>query len=170
MTNPYVFIVGCPRSGTTLLRHILSAHPALVITPEQLWIPDWYEKRVGLTPDGAVSPALVAELLATPKYARKFAKLRLAPERLQSLLEGDGPISYASFITGMFDLYGSARGKKLVGNKSPDFVRRMGTLQALWPHTRFVHLIRDGRDVALALMNWPKIQSTKPGTFPTWKD
>jgi hypothetical protein len=29
--NPYVFIVGCPRSGTTLLRRIVDAHPAIFI-------------------------------------------------------------------------------------------------------------------------------------------
>jgi len=39
MSNPCVFIVGCPRSGTTLLRRIVSAHPQIVITPEAHWIP-----------------------------------------------------------------------------------------------------------------------------------
>src|SRR5260370_29958752 len=33
-TNPFVFIVGCPRSGTTLLQRLLYAHPALAITDE----------------------------------------------------------------------------------------------------------------------------------------
>ena len=46
--NPYVFIVGCPRSGTTLLRHIVMAHPQITITPEPHWIPVWFEERSGL--------------------------------------------------------------------------------------------------------------------------
>jgi sulfotransferase family protein len=166
MTNPCVFIVGCPRSGTTLLRRMVSAHPEIVITPEAHWIPKWFEKRKGLTPEGNVTPRLIQELLGDDK----FAFFRLGSEDLMSLVQGGEGVSYATFVTGIFDLYGKARGKKLVGNKTPDFARRMDTLHALWPHALFVHLIRDGRDVALSLMNWPKVRNKKPGTFPTWKD
>ena len=165
-TNPVVFIVGCPRSGTTLLRRIVSAHPQIVITPEAHWIPVWFEQRRGLTPDGFVTPELISELLAH----NKFALFGLGREALMSLVESDRPISYASFVTRIFDLYGEAQGKRAVGNKTPDSVRRMSTLHALWPEARFVHLIRDGRDVALSLMNWPSVRTKKPGTFPTWKD
>ncbi len=166
MPNPRVFIVGCPRSGTTLLRRIVSAHPEIVITPEAHWIPLWFEERRGLTADGLVTPDLIPLLLAHDK----FAFFRLTVEDLMSLVEDGHPVSYASFVTGIFDLYGMAHGKKLVGNKTPDSARRMDTLHALWPQARFVHLIRDGRDVALSLMNWPKVRNKKPGTFPTWKD
>ena len=38
MANPYVFIVGCARSGTTLLRRIVNAHPQIAIMPESHWI------------------------------------------------------------------------------------------------------------------------------------
>lgn len=166
MSNPYVFIVGCPRSGTTLLRHIVSAHPQIVITPEAHWIPLWFNKRKGLTPEGLVTFELISELLKHDK----FSLFQLGREDLMSLVQRGQPTSYASFVTGIFDLYGKARGKELVGNKTPDSARRMSTLHALWPHTRFVHLLRDGRDVALSLMNWPKVRNKKPGTFATWKD
>ncbi len=64
MSNPCVFIVGCPRSGTTLLRRIVSAHPQIVITPEAHWIPLWFEQRRGLTPDGFITPELISQSLA----------------------------------------------------------------------------------------------------------
>jgi len=166
MSNPCVFIVGCPRSGTTLLRRIVSAHPQIVITPEAHWIPLWFEQRRGLTPDGLVTPEFVSELLEH----NKFASFELGREELMSLIGNGQPVPYASFVTGIFDLYGKARGKKTVGNKTPDSVRRIGTLHALWPEARFVHLIRDGRDVALSLINWPSVRTKKPGTFPTWQD
>jgi len=166
MRSPYVFIVGCPRSGTTLLRRIVSAHPQIVITPEAHWIPLWFAERRGLTPDGLVTPELIPALLAHDK----FAMFGLGPDELTSLAGRGQQISFASFVTGIFDLYGKARGKELVGNKTPDSARRMDTLHALWPRARFLHLIRDGRDVALSLMNWPKVRNKTPGKLPTWKE
>src|SRR5689334_3439839 len=107
MTNPVVFIVGCPRSGTTLLRHIVSAHPKMLITAEAHWIPLWYENRKGLTPEGLVTPALISELLAHPK----FALFHLPPEEVRGLTRNGEPMSYASFVTAIFDLCGRRRGK-----------------------------------------------------------
>ena len=164
--NPYVFIVGCPRSGTTLLRHIVSAHPEITITPEAHWIPLIFEERKSLTPEGMITPALVDQLLEHPK----FALFRL-PEEQVRVLGGNGHSqSYASFLARIFDLYGEKQGKALVGNKTPDSARRMHTLHALWPKARFVHLIRDGRNVALSLMNWSRVAQKRPGTFSTWKE
>jgi len=164
--NPFVFIVGCPRSGTTLLRHIVGAHSQIAITPEAYWIPKWFEKRKGLAPNGGVTPELIAELIAYPK----FNLFHLAPEDLSALLRDKESLPFASFVTGIFDLYGKKRGKPLVGNKTPDAVRKMDTLHTLWPMACFVHLIRDGRDVALSFFNWRQVGQKKPGTFATWKD
>ena len=43
--NPYVFIVGCPRSGTTSCSAWLTPHPQIAIVFETHWIPRWFEKR-----------------------------------------------------------------------------------------------------------------------------
>ncbi len=166
MTNPYVFIVACRRSGTTLLLRMLSAHPKLVISPEAHWISQIYLERRGLTQEGMVTPDLIPEILAHPK----FSHFRLGADQLQGLIEGRQPVHYSEFVTGIFDLYGKVHYKKLVGNKTPDLVRRISVLHNLWPSARFVHLVRDGRDAMLSMMNWPKIRDKKPGTFSTWKE
>ena len=166
MTNPYVFIVGCPRSGTTLFRHIVDAHPQITITPEAHWIPRFFEERRGLTSEGMVTPELIRHLLENPK----FAHFSICREELLTLVPNGQSMHYASLVTGIFELYGKARGKALVGNKTPDSARRIRTLHTLWPEARFVHLIRDGRDVALSFMNWSKVLQKKPGNFPTWKE
>ena len=54
--NPYVFLVGCPRSGTTLLRRIADAHPQLAVARGTRWIPRTFEFRRCLTEDGHVTP------------------------------------------------------------------------------------------------------------------
>ena len=51
MPNPYVFIVGCPRSGTTLLKRLVDAHPAIASPPETHWITRFYKRGTGVAPD-----------------------------------------------------------------------------------------------------------------------
>ncbi len=165
MPNPYVFIVGCPRSGTTLLQRIVNAHSQIAIIPESHWVPRLFDKRKGLTAEGLVTPELISSLLMQPE----FAALQINRPQLAALLGTGRPVSYADFITGIFDLYGKARGKTLVGNKTPGFARRMGTLHALWPRARFVHLIRDGRDVYLSTLHRP-LKNPKPGVFDSWNE
>ena len=54
--NPYLFIVGCPRSGTTLLQRIVDAHPLIAMTPETQWVARWCNRK-GLTSGGCVNRA-----------------------------------------------------------------------------------------------------------------
>jgi Sulfotransferase family len=165
ITNPYVLIVGCPRSGTTLLQRIVNAHPQIAIMPESHWIYQFFEKRRGLTPEGLVTPELISHLLDQPQ----FAGLQIGREELEGLIGNGRPVFYASFIKNLFDLYGRARGKARVGNKTPGFVRRIPIVHSLWPTARFVHLVRDGRDMYLSTMHRP-LKNPKPGVFDTWEE
>jgi Sulfotransferase family len=151
--NPFVFIVGCPRSGTTLLGRMVDAHPDIAVIHEGRFAPDWFERRRGLTADGFVTAELVDGLLGYPP----FANVSVSREELERLL-GDGDrLSYADFVARIFDLHGRAHGKRLVGDKTPHYVRSLPTLHALWPAARVVHLIRDGRDVAQSVLGWRKV-------------
>ena len=155
MTNPYMFIVGCPRSGTTLLRRMVDAHPLIAVTKEsqwfdKSWIAKWFEQRRGLTPDGKVSSELVALMLEHPKFHR----LKISRQRFVDLGRDGASVHFSSLVTGIFDHYGQVKGKTLVGNKDPAYVRKLNLLHSLWPQARFVHLIRDGRDVYLSVMDW----------------
>jgi hypothetical protein len=48
-------------------------------------------------------------------------------------------------------------------------VRHLATLHALWPRAKFVHLIRDGRDVALSVLSWSHANRTA-GKYATWAE
>lgn len=43
MTESPIFIVGCPRSGKTLLRNLLRSHRNIAIPPESHFIPKFYK-------------------------------------------------------------------------------------------------------------------------------
>jgi hypothetical protein len=165
MPNPYVFIVGAPRSGTTLLQRIVDAHPQIAITPETHWVTALFTKRKGLTPDGFVTPRLIRKLLAH----HKFPGFGLSRKDLKRAMGKGEAIHYARLVSRLFDVYGKARGKPLVGDKTPGYARQVRILHDLWPESRFIHLIRDGRDVCLSALDWHR-----PGKFlsrlPTWSE
>jgi hypothetical protein len=170
--NPFVFIVGCPRSGTTLLQRILDCHPQVAITPETHWIPRWYEKRdaKGIRLDGTVTRKIVRKLLAFPR----FRELGISQAELEARIEPRGTVSYAQFVSALFDLYGEKRGKRLVGDKTPGYARNLETLHTLWPDAKLVHLIRDGRDVCLSVLNWQRARGWAAGQglarFSAWAE
>ena len=163
--NPYVFIVGCPRSGTTLLRRIVDAHPAIAILPvETHWIPKLIDAQLGVGADGRLTSDFVTALAAR----RTFSKLEIGEAELAALVSRtDG--TYSAVVSAIFDLCAARRGKCLAGDKTPGYVRSMPTLHELWPSARFVHLIRDGRDVALSAINWERKQDDFERRFRTWR-
>jgi sulfotransferase family protein len=158
--NPYVFIVGAPRSGTTLLRRLVDAHPDIAITRETHWITKLLEGRDAVSPDAPVTPQLLSRLGAHPKFTR----MEVDPHELERLVSREEPVSYAELVTRVFDLYGEARGKRLVGDKVPDYVRNLPLLHRLWPTAKFVHLIRDGRDVCSSMLTRERFARR----FATW--
>lgn len=161
--NPFVFVVGCPRSGTTLLKRILDAHPDLAITPETHWIPRCSRRSIGVSQDGRIT----ADLYDYLRSYRKFANLRLDPVDVDRLFAHSPPLGYADFVSRIFDLYGQRSGKKLVGDKTPGYARHIGLLHELWPQAKFVHLIRDGRDVCLSVQDW-KRTARNVGQYRIW--
>jgi hypothetical protein len=161
--NPIVFIVGCPRSGTTLLQRLVDSHPRIAIVPEVEWIPRRYQNREGLTPDGLMTPQFAKILRSFGRYS----SLPISQEELRDLLAQHPPLSYSKFISLLFDRYGKARGKELVGNKTVDHARNIATLHELWPEAKFVHLVRDGRDVCLSALSWRRADSLA-SRFSTW--
>jgi hypothetical protein len=150
--NPYVFFVGCPRSGTTLLGRIADAHPQLAVVHETRWIPRCFQWREGLTPEGRVTGSLVARL----RDPRVLEPLQIDERELAELVRESDGAHFASFVTKLFDVYGERQGKPLVGDKSPGYVRYLPLLHELWPEAKFVHIVRDGRDVCLSVLDWRK--------------
>jgi hypothetical protein len=162
--NPYLFIVGCPRSGTTLLQRIMDSHSQIAITPETHWIPSYLRKFTRRSPDGAVTARFVSRLL---RYHR-FSDMGLGRDGLERIPYRRERFGYSRFVSAIFDCYGQAHDKPLVGDKTPGYARSIPLLHALWPAAKFVHLLRDGRDVCLSAIDWKK-----PGKLlarsPTWK-
>jgi hypothetical protein len=126
-----VIVLGVPRSGTTLLRVLLGMHPEVVAAPETPWITGGY---------GPVSLRAVADDLVEH------------PTGPVANLPG---VDRATVVRGIRALVlellrglPAARPARRLVLKTPDDAPHVGFLAELFPGARFLHICRDGRDVA----------------------
>ncbi len=141
---PAPFIVGVARSGTTLLRLMLDAHPQFAIPAETGFIP----QVAGLTgPPEELRRAFFDTVTAAPTWA----DLALPREEFREALEGVKPFTVADGVRCFYCCYARRHGKRSWGDKTPLYGGHMKAIQELLPEAHFIHIIRDGRDVALSL-------------------
>jgi len=141
---PAPFIVGTGRCGTTLLRLMLDAHPLVAIPPETHFIPQVISaRRRHLRPRRAFLKAVTG--------APFWLDNRMDVEELKRRIWALRPFRVGDALRAFYGLYAEGRGKPRWGDKTPNYVLHMRAIQEVLPEARFIHLIRDGRDVALSI-------------------
>ena len=141
MSDPPIFVVGCPRSGTSLLRDLLRSHPRISIPPESHFIPRFFAAW-GDPGSAREAEALARRILSMRTICRW--ELDLEPTDFASCR------SFAEIVETLFGEFARVDGKPRWGDKTPAQVESLPTLDALFPEARFVHICRDGRDVAVS--------------------
>jgi hypothetical protein len=162
-----IFVVGCPRSGTTLLQLMLHSHPRIAIPPETRFMLDIYERRLefGDLADPANRRRL-AEAITGPK-ATRFHELGLDAGEVSKLI-ADAPPTLGSALGTVLQAYAGRFGKPRWGDKRPAYVMHMDALRRLFPTAQFVHLVRDGRDCVASLKSMPWYHEDSHHAAATW--
>jgi hypothetical protein len=145
---PMPMIVGSPRSGTTLLRFMLDAHPDLAIPPETGFVPTL--QSLAGTGD-ALRKLLYDTLIAFPPDAPGWSDFGIAAEDFKIALDQVVPFDLTGGIRAFYRLYALRFGKTRYGDKTPLNSYHLLDIQRLLPEAHFVHVIRDGRAVAASL-------------------
>jgi sulfotransferase family protein len=141
------FIIGAQRSGTTMLRLMLNSHPKLAVPFESGFIPQYYLKHVEY---GDLKIKENAEKLLEAISENSFVKRGKLIQNPHAILSN--PIaSYRDLVNAIFLEYAKRNGKERWGDKTPSYATELDILWHMFPGCRFVHLIRDGRDVAVSL-------------------
>jgi hypothetical protein len=161
----FPFFLGCGRSGTTLVRLMFRANSRLAMVPEHHFPPAPPPRWT--TPDGALNVARAAKRI---EVARWFPRFGIEPERFRAAIAATPPETYADLVRTLYGLYAAREGKPFYGNKTPGHVRYIPELAAQFPEGRFIHIVRDGRDVALSYLDQTFGPSDVPSAARFWQD
>jgi len=165
--NPFVFLVGCPRSGTTLLQRMVNAHPQLAVANDTHFIPRALKKINTKAHQGDwVTLPLTEDLVSSVRHYRRFPRLGVAEEAVNQA--ANRAQTYSDFVSELYLEFAGMHGKALGGEKTPDYVKCLPLLHGLFPWVKTAHIIRDGRDVALSTLQWANPEKG-PGKFELWK-
>ncbi len=138
--SEFVFIGGAGRSGTTLLRAMVDAHPRMSCGPELKLVPaicalrdQWWS-------------AMGHDLLAAG----------VDESRLDAAVR--------AFVSTLLESMIPAGSDSRIAEKTPHNLLHMAMLGRLFPRARFVHVVRDGRAVAASLVRqaWVDPASGEP--------
>lgn len=154
MAKPPIFIIGCQRSGTTLLRRILDGHPNIACPPES---------------------AFMVQLCLMYEIERSRQGLLDMNFSNEVILERMG-----RFAGQFFDDYAEAKGKPRWADKTNHYVNHLETIDRMFGRQpQYVIIVRHGLDVAHSLLKfdwgavtpyWEQAGSRRLGGVKFWRD
>lgn len=158
--TPIFFILGRPRTGSTLLRTLFDAHPNVTIPME--WpmllalhkrfghIKLWDEKSLEEFYNGLFQPLRFKDWSITNWPEISFDQLR------NDLLACTGETSFETLIKVVYSHYHSFFDKKEIlffGDKNPVYSNQVSELGRIFPSAKFIHLTRDYRDNIVSMLD-----------------
>jgi hypothetical protein len=158
-----IFVVGCPRSGTTMLQLMLHAHPRIALPPEtRFLLAAWQQRSEFGDLNDAGNRQSLAEYIVK---SSQFADLGLDEQQVIDAIVS-GPPTLGSAFGIVFKMYSERFGKPRWGDKRPMYLRYLPTILKLFPDAQIINIMRDGRDCVASLKETP----WKPEEFDTLLD
>jgi hypothetical protein len=148
--SPFPFIVARGRSGTTLLRAMFDSHPEMAVPPESHFLVTMGRRRRRYEAGNGLAVDRFVDDLAN-HYG--FRRWDIDAGSMRARLMESGAATYAQAMREVFGLYAERYGKSRYAEKTPMNVMHIPFLSQVFPESRFIHLVRDGRDVALSYLD-----------------
>jgi hypothetical protein len=133
MASTPFFVVGAERSGTTVFRLMLDSHPELSVCPEFEYVVDPLAGR--------------DDLPSAEEFRDKLASDWVF---LVNDFNVDPSLSYVDLASSFLSQHQRRSGGRMVGAVVH---RNFDQLSRIWPDARYIHLVRDPRDVARSVVN-----------------
>ncbi len=165
-SNPPFFIIGNPRSGTTLLRLMLTCHPNICVPPEGGFVIRFLNSFGNFSGSKAETEAFVKELSRVPK----MEYWNLDSEALEEFILKEKASNYANLCSCVYRWYATQMGKKnavIWGDKNNYYLNHIDKLADLFPKGKFLHIVRDGRDIACSYRKLRNVKGKYAPELPT---
>lgn len=139
-----------------MLRVILDRSPGIAIPDETFFVPQLAHRHRGIVdPEAFLDDVRRLPRLAAWDVPAEDIAARLRP----GMTTGEA-------LDALFSAYAARHGKPRWGDKTPMYMRHLGLIERLFPGAQYVHLIRDGRDAALAFLDMPEGVVTRTWGHP----
>ncbi len=158
-----IFIVGCPRSGTTILASILNRHSRVASATETHFFNfiaknnyDWkqfdLENFKRLLEESRISDFISLVNVDQDTLIKEFQNIN--NEKLDANLGVDDFYKKQTFDT-LMNILLEKRHKFRFCEKTPQHLQNVAEIIKLYPCAKFIHIVRDGRDTVNSLLKMP---------------
>jgi hypothetical protein len=139
---------------------MLNAHPQIAVPPESRFVVELYREN---------DEVAAEDFLQFLSAHRMFAAWRLSIDDVREEIGPSSRLHYSDAIESAYRAYAKKRGKTCWGDKTPRYIEHIPLLARLFPEARFVHQVRDGRNVALSYTDVPFGPKTVAGAAALWR-
>ncbi len=144
-----------------MLRAMLDSHPDFAVPPEAHSVIRLLGRQV--------RPLDIDGLIAAVRADKYFADWQLTDAVLAELRDDPRVVTVADAVAGLYAAYARTHGTTRYGDKTPSHMVEVDLLADRFPHTQFVHIVRDGRDVAASMVTMDFGASTFAEAARVWR-
>lgn len=148
------FIVGCPRSGTSLTQHMLSMHSDISIPPETYFF-ELAHRSFGLD-YSFQSDACFERVLNRFIKDRRYCEFDFDMARFEALAR-DAERTWPGLFLALAEAWREQHGVSIFGEKSPQHYKHVERLALWFPKAKFIYLMRDPRATTLSYAKQKRI-------------
>ena len=154
LSDQPIFIVGCERSGTTILRLMLNEHSRIALPPQTKFSRKLYKRRL-LFGNLVIKEnrKKIIQWMLERKNNTKLIDLKLDDKVLEKIW--NKCTTLGAIIASVFQQYSLERNKPRWGDKRPYYIRYITQLFRLYPDAQIIHVVRDGHDCLASLKKMP---------------
>ncbi|MCH9661568.1 MAG: sulfotransferase [Bacteroidetes bacterium] len=145
-----VFLIGHGSSGTSISAILLDKYSQVCFGTESQFMIRFFNRlsKYGDLSDNSNLTRLVSDILRE-RWFERVKKFGFTTS-LDEILENIGEKSYRGVLDSIFTLLKTHKKMDRWGDKTPEYLYDLPVLHQLYPEAQYIHVVRDGRDVALS--------------------
>lgn len=167
MSDSPIFIVGMPRSGTSLLTNMMAAHPDIAVAYETHYLNIWMRLYSHLDVTKPHERELFIDVF---ERGGQLSRLGVEKEKLSETLDQMEQVRHQDIFECLLRLHAMHKGKRRFGEKTPSHERYIHTLLEWYPDAKIIHTVRDPRAVVSSMLISPYQTSSPYSDAKRWSE